>query len=518
MVLASALWATLAVLPASAVPPGTPIVTITVIRHDVFNLDDPHTSAWFYRTANALHIVSREKFIRSLLLFRAGDPLDPALLAESERLLRATGYLSPVSITARPAPGGAEVVVETRDQWTTEAGFSYGLAGSQQKIGFSLTEQNFVGWGKRVELLARSDPERDTITAVYVDPLLFGSRWTLAAAHRNATDGSGGEARLVYPFYSLDTPRAGGLEWERNGLVEYLWSEGEKVVAGDAQLRSFRLWGGIKVGDREGVTARLTAGVFADRGEFSRWEYLDGRPYETPASRDLTGVEVGWEAEADRWEVLQGFRAWSRQEDVPLGPNWSVALGASLPALGGDADRLRFSSRIAAGWLAGRQYTWLAGALFGRLDDGRPANVVLHLEAGSARTGSHAVRARVAADVSHELDRELQLTLGADAGLRGWDPNTFDGTSRAVANLEWRRRLTGEVLHLGILGVTVFADAGRTWGARVGRSTGGVRYDAGAGLVAELTRTANVSFVRVEVAFADDGSGPLVLLTGASLF
>ena len=103
---------------AEDVAPGTPIVAVQIDRHDVFDLDDPSTSAWPYRWVNALHILTREDFIRRLLLFQVGDLLDPARLAESEIILRGTGFLNPVNISARPAPGGAEVIVETHDQWT----------------------------------------------------------------------------------------------------------------------------------------------------------------------------------------------------------------------------------------------------------------------------------------------------------------------------------------------------------------------------------------------------------------
>ncbi len=518
MVAATVIGAVLLALAGEPATPGTPIVAITVIRHDVFDLSDPGTSAWPYRTANALHVVSRERFIRSLLLFRVGDSVDPSRLAESERILRATGFLSPVTITARPAPGGVEVVVETRDQWTTEAAINFGLAGKQHKFGFSLVEQNLLGWGKKLQLLWKSDPERDSLTTIYSDPLLFGTRWTLDAAHSNASDGTVDDLRLEYPFFALDTRRAGGVEWQRNSLVEYLWAGGEKQVSGDSRLHSFRLWGGIGLPGGGETTNRITAGVFADRAEFTGWSYLDGRPYGTPAGRDLAGIEVGFEQQADRWKVIQGFRSWMRQEDVPLGPNWHATIGVSLPLFGGDARRLRLAADMTLGWLHGRQYTWLVGGYSSRLDGGTRANEVLHLELGTALTGSQGFRARVAADVGHALDREKQLTLGADTGLRGWDPSTFDGTARAVANIEYRRRLTGEVLHLGIIGMTVFADAGRTWSPRVGADTGGVRLDAGAGLTVEVTRAAILHIIRLEVGLPDNGAGPLVLITGVSLF
>ena len=347
MVLALALAAA-AALADGGVADGTPIVAVTVVRSDVFDLDDPATAAWFYRAANALHVVSRESFVRSLLLFREGEPLDRALLAESERLLRATGFLSPVTITARPAPGGAEVVVTTRDQWTTEASLKLSVAGSQQTYGFTLTEQNFLGRGKRVEAVWRADEERDSLTAIYHDPLLLGTRWTLDAAYSDTSDGSGERLAVVYPFFALDAPRAGGVEWQRDTLIEYLWAAGDKQVAGDATLRSFRAWGGLRVNGGPRATGRLTAGLFAERAEFAGWAYLDGRPYPTPSPRDLAGVEIGYESQSARWAVIQGFRAWSRQEDVALGPSWRVAVGASLVGEGELRWRIDALARAAA--------------------------------------------------------------------------------------------------------------------------------------------------------------------------
>ena len=48
-------------------PAGTPIVSITIVRHDVFDTDQPGTRSWPYRAANALHFLTHEGFIRSQL-------------------------------------------------------------------------------------------------------------------------------------------------------------------------------------------------------------------------------------------------------------------------------------------------------------------------------------------------------------------------------------------------------------------------------------------------------------------
>ena len=71
---------------------------------------------------------------------------------------------------------------------------------------------------------------------------------------------------------------------------------------------------------------------------------------------------------------------------------------------------------------------------------------------------------------------------------------------------------------MAALGLTGFADAGKTWAARVGPSTEGWRGDVGAGILMELTRAELVRIVRFEVAVPDRGRRPVFLVTTDSLF
>lgn len=503
---------------AEEVAPGTPIVAVRIDRHDVFDLDDPSTSAWPYRWVDALHILTREDFIRSLLLFREGDRLDPLRLAESELILRGTGFLNPVNISARPVPGGAEVVVDTHDQWSTGVDVNFGISGDRRHVGFGLSEDNVLGLGKSLLFDVTSDTERTSTTFRYRDITFLRSRWQLELEHQSSSDGSTDHLRLEYPFFSLTTPRAGGVDWSRNESTMYLWSDGERRVAGEGRIRSWEVWGGLRLAGSGIRTDRLLAGAFGELALFRNWQSLYGPPYPQPQDRNLAGPEVGWDHRTFRWKLVQGFRAWLRQEDLPLGPNWTVTTGLSLPLFGGDRIRLRYHGVFESGQFEGRTYTWQRVDLSGRVESRGLANVITHLEAGGAITGSAGLRVRVAADLGHALDGERQLALGADTGLRGYDPSTFDGTSRVVANVEWRHRITGELLHVAALGLTAFADGGETWGARVGPSTEGWRGDVGAGALVELTRASLVRIIRLEVAFPDRGGGPVYLITTDSLF
>jgi hypothetical protein len=503
---------------AEEVPPGTPIVAVRIVRHDVFDLDDPSTSAWPYHWVDALHIVTREEFIRRLLLFRAGDPLDPLRLAESEILLRGTGFLNPVNISARPVPGGAEVTVETHDQWSTGVTLSFGMSGDRRSTSFGLSEDNVLGLGKSFSFEITSDPERTSSTFRYRDITFLRSRWQLELEHQSSSDGSVDHFLFQYPFFSLATPKAGGVDWKREESREYLWSDGERRVAGEVNGRDWEVWGGLRLPGGGLVTDRLLFGAFGERALFRNWQSLYGPQYPQPEDRDLVGPEVGWDHQTFRWKVVRGFRAWMRQEDLPLGPNWKLTTGLSLPFFGGDSIRLRYQGTFESGQLSGRTFTWQRIALSGRVESRGLGNAITHLEAGGALTGSAGLRARVAADLGTALDGERQLTLGADTGLRGYNPNTFDGTSRVVANVEWRGRITGELLHVAALGLTAFADGGKTWGARVGPSTDGWRGDVGAGILVEATRASVVRILRLEVAFPDRGGGPVYLITTDSLF
>ena len=503
---------------AIAVAPGTPIVSVRVVRHDIFDLDDPATSATPYRWVDALHALTRESFIRSLLLFEVGGVVDPLRLAESELILRGTGFLNPVTITAHPAPGGAEIVVETRDQWTINVDARYDRSGDSKRAGGSISDDNVLGMGKGVEFGMESDAERSSTMFGYKDLAVMGSRWQVDLKYTSSSDGSESFLRARYPFFSLTTPFAGGVEWMQNASDEHLWSDSEQVVTGAVDRRDVEAWFGLRLPGSGIRTNRLIVGVFAERALFGEWLRDDGSLYPRPADRDLIGPEIGWEHRTFNWKVVQGFRSWQRQEDLALGPNWRLTTGVSSPAFGGDRTRVRYHAAFDVGRWRERTYMWARSDLTGRLENGSVANGVSHLELGGAMTGNAGFRLRAVADLGHQLDLDRQLTLGADTGLRGYDPDSFDGTSRLVTNIEWRHRLTGEFLHVAVLGVTLFGDAGRTWGERVGPSTEGWRSDVGAGLLLEITRASVVRILRLEVAVPDRGGEPVIQITSQSLF
>lgn len=498
---------------------GLPIVRIVVHRFNVFDTDDPTTSSWPYRAANGLHIRSREGFIRSMLLFTEGDAYSAAEAAESARILRDGGFINPVEITAREVEGGVEVTVETHDQWSLQIGGEAGLAGNRGSYGFQVQEENVLGWGKRITLGYASDVERNTSSIRYEDPNIFNSRWLTDLIYENRSDGHLERVRLERPFFSLDTPDAWGGWWESEDVVEHLWAGGESVVQGRRNSETLLAWYGLRLPGFGTGARRLTVGWDRRETRYEGWHLeATGAPYPQPADIEVSGFRIAYEQIADNFVVLRGFRAWSNQEDVGLGPNFGIGATFSAPALGGDIDRVLFDGRVSLGRHRGPWLLLADGWASGRFDEGEPRNVHGGFQLAAAQIGQRGFQFRLLVDASHELDLDRQLTLGADVGLRGWDPDTFDGTGRALANVQWRTILFRDVLRLFSVGAVVFADAGRTWNPRVGRDTAGVRTDAGVGLIFDLSRFSTSNLLRVEIAWPDDGSGPVATLTGSALF
>lgn len=498
---------------------GRPILRIEYHQSNVFDTSDPATSSWPYRWANAIHITTRETFIRSMVLFSEGDPWDPAVAAESARILRSLDFLNPVFIEAYPEAEGVIVRIRTHDKWTLQVGVKFGIQGSRKAFSLEFDEKNFLGWGRGMKLEYQKDHERSTWTYIYSDPNLFGSRWRGRLLFANSSDGQREELLAERPFFALATPKAWGGEWNHWRQVEYLYGEGEQVAGGHRDFRLLRLWWGTRLPAPERTIRRLSLGFHLDKREFRDWRWESSpTPFPTPDDVTISGPRLAFEQVEDRYRVLTGFRGFSAQEDIAFGSSFRAGVTVSMPGFGGDIPRLvldgAWSHRVQKnGWL-------LMGDIWtsGRLDDGSAANVVTGFQAAASQLGPRGWQLRLKVEDSIDLDREHQLTLGADRGLRGWDPDTFDGTGRAVFNLQWRTLLKEDFLSLFSIGIVLFADAGKTWGARFGPDTDGIRFDAGVGLLADMTHVGISNVLRLDVAVPDDGGGVTVIVTSTALF
>jgi hypothetical protein len=505
---APALAAALAM--AAAVPAGAQagedacrdgsVSEIFVDNRSVFDVGGDDLDArfnWAYRSANRMHVRTRENVIRRELLFAEGDCYVPALLEDSERILRSLSFIADADVFAVRQPDGTQhVVVETRDEWSMRLEPQWDSDASSLGIsGLELREDNLLGTGQHVSAyLKQSQGERVYGAAVGTRQLL-GTRLDAEVSVAKTPVGVSVVQRLAYPFRGETGRWAFRQEienLERNFVIfvpDAAADGGVRRRYFEEARRSFDVGAVMRLGRR----GRLTLFGVALAGEWTEYprDYLsvDGGG-EQPAMRQLlpgepepvvTGLDtissvrvVFLAGQRNVWfERRRALDAVRGTEDVRLGVEAEVGIGRSLQAFSDDDDLLldlgfSVATAPAHGLLAGfsargegrRVYGAEPGSLqwrnlFGQADAWaywRPSDESRHTVVAAA-TMVGGWRTMV----------PFQLTMGNRAGLRGLPTHAWPGERRLVASLEHRMYLGWPYPRLFDLGSAVFVDAGKMW-------------------------------------------------------
>ncbi|MFA6261534.1 MAG: hypothetical protein WC760_08700 [Bacteroidia bacterium] len=202
---------------------GKPIQTVRVIVLDPFggsvNQFYGTRPDFLERVGNRLHIATKEKVVRNLLLFKEGSTADPLRLSESERLLR----LSPSIFDARiyifkvGKTDSLDVLIVVQDKWSLISWSAFNL--NAPDIG--LRENNFLGIGHQYQQqivwnLNDPYPAFHGRYGVYNfgKSYIQGNVYYTASPSLNLYGGS-----LNRPFYSPITVWAGGVGAMRSNNI-----------------------------------------------------------------------------------------------------------------------------------------------------------------------------------------------------------------------------------------------------------------------------------------------------------
>ena len=471
---------------------------------------------WAYRSANRMHVRTREAVIRRELLFREGDCYVPELLEDSERILRSLSFIAEADVFAVPQPDGTRhVVVETRDEWSMRLEPQWDSdEGSVQVTGVELREDNLFGTGQHVSAYFKEQQGERVYGASVGTRQLLGTRMDAEVGVARTPVGVSVVQRLAYPF------RGENGRWafrqqiehlERNFVIYVPTSDDGDVRRRyfEEERRSFDVGTVMRLGRR----GRLTLFGVALAGEWTEYprDYLseDGGG-DQPAMQQLapgeripvvTGLDtissvrvVFLAGQRNVWfERRRALDAVRGTEDVRLGVEAEVGIGRSLAAFSDDDDLLvdlgfSIAGAPAAGLLAG-----LSARAEGRRDFGAEAGSVewrnLFGQADAwaywrpSEESRHTVVAAVSAVGGWRTMVPFQLTMGNRAGLRGFPTHAWPGERRLVASLEHRAYVGWPYARLFDLGTAVFVDAGKMWvGGDTFGATSPVEASVGVGL------------------------------------
>ena len=498
------------------------IATIRIDRDDVFDLDNPDENHLPYVWANKLHIETREDVIRRELLFAEGDPADPDVLYESERNLRRLNFLhdnTRIEILPRD-DGRVDVVVHTRDIWTTKPSVSIKRQGNETTGRVSFTEENMFGYGKRLGLSFRRDLDRDSGGIEYADPRLLGSRWNLAASYFDRSDGMLYGVEANRPFYSVQTVQAGGGGGSHFSQITTLQIDGNDAPGFRQKHSYLHVENGRPLRTGYEAVHRL---VYRFRFEDDRFDTEPGEPplstlpplggadyIALPEDRSFRILEVEYQSSDVRFERVSHLDKFDRYQDIDLGNTWAASLGLSPEFLGDDHNHVFFAGRYGR-WF---NFSPSSHSLFemvtsGRVLAGTGQNLVAgfdfrHYYVGFSR---QTLVFHVDHSWGHNLDGDKQFLLGGDSGLRGYDNRRFDGNKRLLLNVEDRVYLVFDWLHILSVAFSPFADAGYVWRAGSGEDLGDIVGDVGIGFRFDVTRGSSGTVLRLDYAYPLNGVG-----------
>jgi Omp85 superfamily domain len=484
---------------------GAVFGTIHIDNKDIFDKEDPKDDKLLFRLADKLHMKTRRSVIRHQLLFRPGDRYSRHAMEESARILRSDRYFYDASVVpVAYHDGKVDVLVTTRDVWTLDPGLNFGRSGGTNSSGASLEELNVLGTGSAVSIGHSSAVDRTQSTLGFANTHAFGTWTAVSLNYARMSDGEMRSAIINSPFYSFDTPLAGGLTAQSNSRTDYLYDRGRILDEFRDHGVFAESYAGWSAGLRDGWVSRWSTGFTYDERRFDPLPGWTG-PTLQPQDRKFVYPWVRFDLLEDRYVTLANHDQIGRTEDFYLGTNITVRLGWADQALGSYRDAALL--QVAAGhgaMLTDAATVVMTSAFTGRLEDGNLHNGVLDAAVRYylQQSRSWLFFSSLHATDGWRLDVDNQLLLGGDNGLRGFPLRYQDGTGRALVSVEERYFSDWFPLRLVRVGAAVFADAGRVWGTPpLASPSYGYLKDAGFGLRIGNARSGFGNVLHADVAF-----------------
>lgn len=504
---------------AEAECPTARIGDVFIDNHTIYDLDRASSGdggGWADKAraiANRLHWRTRRSFIEAELLFEAGDCLDPMLLGESRRILRALPFISDADVYAVPvAADEVHVVVDTRDDWTLKLDVRFDFDNRVRITYAGFTEEHLFGTGTLLGFYLRERDETRDLGLELQTQRLVGTRLDGRVGGGRTRTGVFYHESLTYPFVG-EVGRWAFVESYsyREDLFRYAATAGLPFTNVSLPIQTRRA--ATTLGTRLGTPGDLTvlgAGMSWEDVAFAGYPddvtVVQGFDFSNPAPADSATVEavlshvnprraahVNLVAGKRNIRYIQrrGLDAIRGDQDIRIGTQALVSLGTSLGSFesspGNRSHELRgrlslfqgasghswvFNSelgiegaRLVAGTPADRGFRDVLaefGAYFYWQPRRRPATP----DAEPVQTMDvprHTLVLGVTAAGGWHSSLPFQLTLGGPFGIRGYSREDFPAAQKLVAHFEDRITLDGPFRELFDLGLTVFADAGAGW-------------------------------------------------------
>ena len=559
-----------AVLPALAQDPGPKVVkpgkryirSITIKINDIFE----DYSSTPYKVAESIKYKTHESVIRNELLFKEGDRFDPYLLKQFERNLRLIRFLREIRVVPTFDGDAVDIAVSARDSWTLIPFLSYSSGTGQRNRGVGLTDSNLGGGATRVDWRYIEQASRTSYGFAVSDRQAFGTLHNMDLGIAERSDGTVYELIYGLPFRSLEQRDAWQIDAGKQDTIGRLWYAGTENYIFRQHLDDFTAlytfagkgahpaeeddpYTGIYKGQTI-LSQRYSVGFGYDNASFfqaTEQDYKDldldpstvsNNPADLPSDRRFNGPLFQYQSVQPKFITMNYIDRFDRPEDYNLGDESLVLMQVAPTSLGSLYNAVLATANRSRGWKT-TDRSFLRGELGGstRIAQDQIENTLLRGEAkyysvigdlflGERFLGRHTLASQFYLDWGERLDKDRQLLLGADTGLRGYEINTFSGDKRFVLNLEERTHLADDVFQIVSLGTAAFVDIGAANSNSIAELfSEDVYSDVGFGLRLCFPRSTGGGVVRIDVAVplrdGPDGSKagePRIIFAAGQLF
>ena len=492
---------------------------INAIYIDQKNVFDSTQADWFFGASilNAIHVVTQEYIIADELLILEGDYLDDDLLYETERNIRSTGLFTDVKIELDSLNEYTyDIYITTRDKWSTMPEFLFGTGGNTTTWGGRIREDNLLGTGTEVSVEAVNRSENDIGwqgAARLSKDRLFRSELGLTALLHSNTFRTDQNLALFKGFRSISDKYSFGIMANNTFGKDFMYSaessEFELLNVKEKRLSGWfsRAW------DNNG---RVFATVLLELEDVDRGKTQYERAFDNSGK-----FLIAFSSVSEDYESVTNLNRYQK-EDMPIGGYGTALLGKIFPIgsqgnsyyyVGAQGEKSAvlgnlylFGQMTGGGAFSGSQgkysYQEFLGQAFYKFSD----NFML-----TARLRQQSVW--------NWLDKDRQLILDNDYGLRGFKANSFSGDNRIITNTELRYFPDISIWIFKLSGV-LFYDGGTVWNQETDLIKTDWHNSVGFGIrIHNMKSTGETSIFRVDFAFnADEGKFGEIIFTSDQLF
>ncbi|MSR06348.1 MAG: hypothetical protein EXR93_04650 [Gemmatimonadetes bacterium] len=466
-----------------------------VITHDVFDSSEVAGNPGL-GLANALHFRTRAEVVRREILFRAGNPLDSARVAETLRNLRRLGLFRNALADTLRLNDRLVTRVQTYDAWTTSLELNGRSTGGTFTWSTGITELNFLGTGDIASLRYRKDVDRSSFTGQGIMRRMFGTRVRGQIAYSDLSDGHQTVLGLGSPWRAFSDRNVldGGAEWERRLVYQYRGG----FRAQTYQSRAFR-----------GAAIAATA-LHAEPSGFLRvgfWGMFRNEEFVRLADTLLVvpdtisgAVAAYMDWRKARFAVVTHVNGFAQQEDIDLSTGIKFGAWVAPSAFGyartGIGPFYTISTGVPLGGGFVRFFSEGHGLFSSAGLDSGQVSASATLAVRSLPRQSTVLFLYAGAQRSPEPGSEFDL--GHGVGPRAFGAHAFTGTRTVWGTFEQRAWLVDELFNLMGLGLAAFLDYGGAWYPGDPVRRGG---DIGMGLRLGATRATGANLGRFDLGY-----------------